>query len=97
MSKLIQGNPWVWVVVLDPGGNEQFLGQHYKEEDISFIPTFLEKEEALECLDHMTRDEEKKYEIQAIQYEELAHDAAEHKFMLFILNGAGQILEKITP
>ena len=24
MSKLIQGNPWVWIVVQDPGGNEQF-------------------------------------------------------------------------
>jgi hypothetical protein len=97
MSKLIQGNPWVWVVVLDPGGNEQFLGQHYKKEDISFIPTFLEKEEALECLDHLTRDEEKKYEVQAIQYEELARDVVEHGFMLFILNGAGEVLEKIKP
>jgi len=97
MSNLIQGNPWVWVVVLDPGGNEQFLGQQYKKGDISFIPTFLEKEEALECLDHLIRDKGKKYEAQAIQYEELAHDAAEHKFMLFILNGAGEVLEKITP
>jgi hypothetical protein len=97
MSKLIQGNPWVWVGVLDPGGNEQFLGQRYKDENISFIPTFLDKEEAIECLQHMTRDKEKKYEIQAIQYEELAHDAAQHKFMLFILNGAGEILEKISP
>ena len=97
MSKLIQENPWVWVVVMDPGANEQFLGQHYKEEDISFIPTFLKKEDASECLDHMTRDKEKKYEVQAIQYEELVHDAGEHKFMLFILNGAGEVLEKITP
>jgi len=97
MSKLILENPWVWVVVLDPGGNEEFLGQHYKDEEISFIPTFLKKEEAVECLDHLTRDEEKKYEIQAIQYEELARDAAEHKFMLFILNGTGEVLEKITP
>ena len=97
MSKLIQGNPWVWIVVLDPGGNEQFLGQQYKEGDISFIPTFLEKEEALECLDQLTRDEEKKYEVQAIQYEELARDAVEHGFMLFILNGAGKVLEKIKP
>jgi hypothetical protein len=97
MSKLIQENPWVWVVVMDPGGNEQFLGQYYKEEGISFIPTFLNKEDALECLDYLTRDKEKKYEIQAIQYEELAHDATEHKFMLFVLNGAGEILDKITP
>jgi len=97
MSTLIQGNPWLWVGVLDPGGDEQFLGQYYKDEDVSFIPTFLEKEEAIECLEHMTRDEKKKYEIQAILYEELAHDAGEHKFMLFILNGAGEVLEKITP
>ena len=97
MNTLIQGNPWVWVVVLDPGGNEQFLGQHYKDEDMSFIPTFLEKEQALECLDHLIRDKERKHEVQAIQYEELVHDAAEHKFMVFVLNGAGEILEKITP
>lgn len=31
MSELIQGNPWVWVVVQDPGGNEQFLGQYDEE------------------------------------------------------------------
>ncbi len=97
MSKLIQGNPWVWVVVLDPGGNEQFLGQHDKEKDVSFILTFLEKEEALECLKHMTLEEGQKYEIQAIQYEELARNSVENGFMLFILNGSGEILEKIKP
>jgi len=97
VSKLIQGNPWVWVVVLDPGGNEQFLGQHDKEKDVSFILTFLEKEEALECLKHMTLEEGQKYEIQAIQYEELARNSVENGFMLFILNGSGEILEKIKP
>jgi len=86
MATLIKGNPWVWVVVMDPGKNEQFLGQHYKKEDISFIPTF-----------HMKRDKRKKYEVQAIEYNELARDASKHNFMLFILNGAGEILEKIKP
>ncbi len=97
MSKLVQGNPWVWVVVQDPGGNEQFLGQHDKEKDISFIPIFLEKEEALECLEHLTREEGQKYEVQAIQYERLARSSFEHGFALFILNGAGEVLEKIKP
>jgi hypothetical protein len=97
MSKLVQGNPWVWVVVQDPGGKEQFLGQHDKEKDISFIPTFLEKEEALECLEHLTREEGQKYEVQAIQYEGLARSSFEHGFALFILNGAGEVLEKIKP
>ena len=97
MSKLIQGNPWAWVVVLDPGENEQFLGQHDKEKNISFIPTFLEKEEALEGLTHLTIEEGHKYEVQAIQYEELARDSAKNGFMVFILNSAGEVLEKIKP
>jgi hypothetical protein len=58
---------------------------------------FLEKEDALQCLNLLARDENRKYEAQAIQYDQLAHDAAEHGFMLFVLNNAGEILEKITP
>jgi hypothetical protein len=97
MGKVIQGNPWIWVVVLDPGENEQFLGQHDHEKEISYIPTFLEKEEALQSLEHLAREQGHKYEVQAIQYEELARNAAENGFMLFILNAKGEILEKIKP
>ena len=97
MRTLIQGNPWVWVVVLNPGDNEQFLGQYDREKDVSFIPTFLEKDEALQSLEHLTRVQGHKYEVQAIQYQELALTALENGFMIFILNGAGGILEKIKP
>ena len=97
MSKIIQGNPWVWVVVQDPGVDEQFLGQHDEEKDVSFIPIFLEKEDALQGINHLTRDEETRYEVQAIRYEHLTRDAAEHGFVLFILNNEGEILEKIMP
>ena len=97
MSTVIEGNPWVWVVVLDPGKNEQFLGQHDQEDDISFIPVFLDKEEALQALNRLAREEGHRYEVQAIQFEELASSSAEHGFMLFILNAEGEILEKIKP
>lgn len=97
MSKLIQGNPWVWVVVLDPGENEQFLGEYDQEKEVSYIPTFLEKEEAVQSLEHLAQEQGHKYEVQAIQYEELARNAAENGFMLFILNSKGEILEKIKP
>jgi hypothetical protein len=97
MSKIIQGNPWVWVAVQDPGGDEQFLGQHDEEKDVSFIPIFLEKEDASQGINHLTRDEKKRYEVQAIQYKHLERDAAEHGFMLFILNNEGKVLEKIMP
>jgi len=97
MSKMVQGNPWVWVVVLDPGENEQFLGQYDQEKEVSYIPTFLEKEEALQSLEHLARKQEHKYEIHAIQYEDLARNAAENGFVLFILNAKGEILVKIRP
>ena len=97
MGKVIRGNPWVWVVVLDPGENEQFLGQYDQENEISYIPTFLEKEEALQSLEHLAREQGHKYEVQAIQYEDLASNAAENGFALFILNAKGEILEKIKP
>ena len=88
---------WVWVVVQDPGGKEQFLGQYEKQEDISYIPAFYSKEEAQQCLMNMARRKNCQYEVQAILLEELAKDAAANGFMIFILNEKGQVLEKIRP
>jgi hypothetical protein len=88
---------WVWVVVQDPGGKEQFLGQHDKLENISYIPVFHSKEEAQQCFMNMDRQKNCKYEVQAILFEELAKDAAANGFMVFLLNDQGDILEKIKP
>ena len=95
MSKLIEKDQWVWVVIQDPGGNEQFLGQHDDEKNESFIPVFLEKDEAEKGLELLQREKSNKYEVQAIQYEDLVQRAAEHGFMLFLLSGTGEILAKI--
>ena len=95
MSKLIKDDAWVWIVVQDPGGNEQFLGQHDDEMDISFIPVFLEKDEAEECLKYLARDGNLVYEVQAISYQILAKHATDNDFLIFLLNRDGQVLEKI--
>jgi hypothetical protein len=97
MGQLIQGNPWVWIIVQDPGGNEQFLGQTDEQNSVSFIPVFLEKEAAGQCLPFLARMKDLKYEVQAILYEDLIEFVLEHHHLLFILNGAGKILEKINP
>lgn len=97
MSKLIKDEQWVWVVVQDPGGNEKFLGQHDKEKDVSFIPVFLDKDEALLGLPLIPREGGVRYEAQAIQIEELAVSTAESGFFLFVLNAKGEVLEKIDP
>ena len=96
MGKLVEKDQWVWVVVQDPGGNEQFLGQHDQEKNESFIPTFLKKEEAQQGFTLMTHEKGHKYEVQAILFEDLSRRAAENEFKVFILNSEGEILEKIN-
>ena len=96
MSKLIKADQWVWVIVQDPGKDEKFLGQFDEEKDISFIPTFLKKEDAQKGLSRLKTDWDCVYEPQAVLYEELLAHSTKHGFILFILNGRGEILEKIS-
>lgn len=97
MSKLVQADTWVWVVVEDPEKNEKFLGQEDRQAKVAFIPTFLEKEAALKCMNLFDRRSGAKYEAQAILFEELRKDARSNDFMLYLLDGDGRILEKVAP
>ena len=94
MSRLVDEDSWVWVVVQDPGGNEQFLGQQYEDEHVAFIPAFLEKEEAEKGLDKLARDRALKYEVQAVSFKDLVEDSVQNGFLVFILDGDGKVLEK---
>ena len=97
MENSIKKDTWIWVIVQDPGGDEQFLGQLDEENDISFIPAFFQKEDAEQCFLQLQRQKGLKYEIQAIFYDELSQDASKNGFMIFMLNAEGEILEKIKP
>ncbi len=97
MKNLLKDDTWVWVVVQDPGGDEQFLGQLDEENNVSFIPAFFQKEDAEQCFLQLHRQKGLKYEIQAIFFDELSKDASKHGFLIFMLNAEGEILEKITP
>jgi hypothetical protein len=97
MSTLIKKHQWVYVVIQDPNSNPQYLGQHEEDTDISFIPIFLEKEDALMCVNLMTKDKQTSSEVQAVIYEELADHAATAGFRLYLLNKAGEVIKKITP
>ncbi len=97
MSTKIDKEQWVWVLVQNPGMDEKFLGHHDSENDVSYIPTFLDKEEALKCFNIITQNNNRKYEPQAIIFEDLCSQAADNGFKLYVLNGAGDIIEKIYP
>jgi len=97
MSIQIKKDQWVYVVIQDPGTNPQYLGQHEDDTGISFIPVFLEKDDALMCMNLMARDKKQPSEVQAVLYEELTGHAAVSGFKLYLLNKTGEVLEKISP
>ena len=97
MTNELTSDTWIWVVVQNPGANEQFLGQYDEEASVSFIPAFYQKDDAQQCLIQLTTEKGKKYEAQATSFKELAKDAALNGFMIFMLNEDGEILQKIKP
>ena len=86
---------WIWVIVQEPGGNEMFLGQYDTVDKVSFIPAFLERQDALEVLEKLDRDKDKEYEVQAIKHGLLTRYCEEHGFVIFILNSMGEILNRV--
>jgi len=97
MPSKINDNTWVYVVVKDPGTQEQFLGQHEPEADISYIPIFLEKEQAMQGLFQLQVEKGTRCEIQAIIYSDIAQAAGKNGFLLYLLDESGKVLEKIAP
>ena len=88
---------WVYVAVENPGGKEGFVGYRDEPSGITYIPAFYDKETAQACFINLPRETGKKYEIQAVLFEELARDAAANTFLIFMLNEEGRVLLKIDP
>jgi hypothetical protein len=97
MSKIIEGNPWIWVIVQGDIGKEQYLGQYDPKDNVSFIPGFLTKDEALKGFHLFAHEKEKKPEVQAVRFKELSKDARTNGFAIFILDDEGNLKEKIEP
>ena len=97
MSDSEQNTSWVYVAIEDPGGYEKFMGLHDEQSGISYIPAFHEKETAMACLINLPRVPGKKYEVQAVMFDELAKDARNNGFLIFMLDAEGRILKQIQP
>jgi hypothetical protein len=85
---------WVYVVVVNPGGHEQYFGIADDERG-SFIPVFLTKEDAQAGLLDMPRKKNNTYEVQAVLLDELQKDASASGFNLCFLDSQGRLLDKI--
>lgn len=97
MAEKIGKNDWLWVMIQDPGQTETVVGMHDEKGSISFIPMFRDKDTAMQCFLNLPRTAGKKYEAQAIIYEDLLLHAAQNRFLLYLLDGDGKVLQKVDP
>ncbi|MCF8094208.1 MAG: hypothetical protein K9J79_02480 [Desulfobacteraceae bacterium] len=97
MNENTKNESWIYVAVEDPGGDENFMGLYDEKTEVSYIPAFKEKEDALSCMLNLPRRTGKKYEVQAVMLDHLAEDARRNEFLIFVLDGKGRILEQIEP
>ena len=91
----IEATTWLYVAVQKSGPNEQIVGQTDTESNVSYIPAFLSKESAQQAMFHLHLEKKRKYEVQAIIYEDLASHAAEGGFVIFVLDDDGNVLERL--
>ena len=82
MKKKYKDETWIFIIVQNPGGDEQLFGLHDEESNISYIPAFENKDDAQSCLMHLPTRKGTKYEIQAIMFEDLTRDAFENDFLI---------------
>jgi hypothetical protein len=92
----IDNTTWLYVAILKTGASEQIVGQTDTEHNIDYIPAFLNKETAQQALFHLHLERKKKYEVQAIIYEDLAQHAASNGFLIFVLDETGTVLERLA-
>lgn len=91
----IEATTWLYVAIQKTGPTEQIVGQTDSEHDISYIPAFLNKEAAQQAMFHLHLEKKKKYEVQAIIYEDLARHAADNRFLIFVLDEDGKVVERL--
>ena len=97
MAANLSAESWVWVIVVDPEANPQYLGQQEEETGTAYIPVFRSKEDAQQGVVSLSISKGKKIEIQAVMYDHICEDAAPNGFQLFIVDADGAIVEKISP
>ncbi len=93
----IQQDSWVWIIVESSDGKEQYVGLYDEQASVSYIPTFHSKEDATNCMVHLPLKRGRKYEVQAIIFEDLSNDAGKNDFLIFFISADGTILERIQP
>lgn len=97
MNESFDKNAWVFVVVQKSGQQETIVGQQDSKNDISFIPAFRDRDNAMQGIHQIAKEPGQAFEIQAIIYDDLVVYAKANGYLIFVLDGSGRILKQISP
>ncbi|NNG00982.1 MAG: hypothetical protein HKM93_16455 [Desulfobacteraceae bacterium] len=97
MIEKAKAETWFYVIIQNPGADEEILGQYDEHANIRFIPAFPDKASAQNGLVNLALDRKNKYEIQAIIYEDLEGYAINNETRILILDEEGRITQESAP
>ncbi|MBU1194237.1 MAG: DUF4907 domain-containing protein [Proteobacteria bacterium] len=97
MDTISINDTWFYVIIQNPGIDEEFLGFNDETTHKKFIPAFKTKEDAKKCFALMPRDLFKeKYEAQAVIGEDILLAAEEQGHKVYLLDEKGRILQHLN-
>ncbi|HSO21240.1 MAG TPA: hypothetical protein VLT88_17360 [Desulfosarcina sp.] len=91
----IEATTWLFVAIQKEGAVDRIVGQTDEDLDLSYIPAFLTREAAQQAMLHLPLERKRKYEVQAVIYEDLARHAADNGFLILVLDEDGKVLERL--
>ena len=91
-----QSKEWIYAVFSDPKKDGPLLGQKDPKTGKGFVPAFETKEAAFTCLPLLTREPGKDYQVQAVHEEDLKERVKTEGFEIWICDGEGKLIRRIT-
>ena len=88
MNEAIDKNRWVYILIQNPGDNEEYVA--FEEDGVNFVPAFDTKEEAASWKQRVPGADESKLEVQAFFLTELRRETIERGYRIYILDNQGQ-------
>lgn len=97
MNEQKPGPEWVWVVFEKSGMDENLYALEDEKSGVKFIPVFQEKEDGVVVQAGFKKIAGAKYEVEAMRIELVAETARKNKMDIYILDGEGLVMERLTP
>ncbi len=97
LTRSADGKSWVWAIIAAGVAGDDLVAWEDQEQGRRFVPIFASKEEALAASARLEALGRAQGEVQAVVLEELKALAQENSLSLWLVDGAGRLIERLHP